>query len=409
LYFSDDNTTYTSIVNNTTTNYTYTASTPGTKYFKSEAVNNVGIGPLSVAHSITTPTVPDAITDLSGSATSDVQINISFSQPSNGGSALNLYKIFKDGTQVDTTTNLTYSLTGLTSNTAYAITVYSNNNVGDSLVSNTATITTHTSISGSITITKSTVGATSKLEFTPSVTGTPTPNFNLFTLKEGSTVLASGISSPYYLAHNDFNSHTYTITSYDGTHWNTPTISGTTTAQSGYDPTWKNNVSYNYTRASNVMDLTVNRDSQILWDASCNYRTTAEVMNDGVGLTSNSTGVWYISESQNISDIDTVYVNCVDGSDVLFSFTSFGPNRLGGGIAQLDAVFGDFTGTPVALIFVLLVAGLFTGRSAPTGILLVLALVGVLGFVGMLTIDEAVWGFLLLAGVLGIFLGKRFL
>ena len=32
-----------------------------------------------------------------------------------------------------------------------------------------------------------------------------------------------------------------------------------------------------------------------------------------------------------------------------------------------------------------------------------------LGFIGMLTIDEAVWGFLLLAGVLGIFLGKRFL
>jgi hypothetical protein len=38
-----------------------------------------------------------------------------------------------------------------------------------------------------------------------------------------------------------------------------------------------------------------------------------------------------------------------------------------------------------------------------------LALIGVLGFIGLLTLDEAVWGFLLLAGVLGIFLGKRFL
>ena len=121
------------------------------------------------------------------------------------------------------------------------------------------------------------------------------------------------------------------------------------------------------------------------------------------------TNVWYINDSQNIADTETIYVSCSDDGTTLFSFTSFGPNRLGGGIAQLDAVFGEWTGTPVALIFVLLVAGLFTGRSAPTGILLVLALIGVLGFIGMLTIDEAVWGFLLLAGVLGIFLGKRFL
>jgi len=132
-------------------------------------------------------------------------------------------------------------------------------------------------------------------------------------------------------------------------------------------------------------------------------------MADQTGIVSNFTNVWYINDSQNIADTETVYVSCNEDGTTLFSFTSFGPNRLGGGIAQLDAVFGEWTGTPVALIFVLLVAGLFTGRSAPTGILLVLALIGVLGFIGMLTIDEAVWGFLLLAGVLGIFLGKRFL
>ena len=66
-------------------------------------------------------------------------------------------------------------------------------------------------------------------------------------------------------------------------------------------------------------------------------------------------------------------------------------------------------GTPVALFFILLVAGLFTGRSAPTGILLILAVVGIMGFIGMLTIDEATFGFVLLAGILGIFVGKRFL
>ena len=375
-----------------------------------KAISSHGSSGNSNTANITTPNVPDAITDLSGSVTSDTQINLSWSAPNDNGSNIDLYKIFKDGSQVDTTTNTNYSLTGLSSNTAYAITVYVNNSVGDSLVSNTENITTYQTVSGSITVTPNTQGATTQLTFTSSnITGTPTPTFNIFTLKEGSAVIASGVTTPYTLTLNDNSPHTFTITSTDNTHWDTPTISGNTIVTASYDPTWKNNVSYNYTRGSGVMDLTVNKDSQSLWDATCNYKTTTEVLNDQIGIQSNHTGVWYISESQSIADIDTVYVSCNDDGGTLFSFTSFGPNRLGGGIAQLDDVFGDMTGTPVALIFVLLVAGLFTGRSAPTGILLVLALVGVLGFIGMLTIDEAVWGFLLLAGVLGIFLGKRFL
>ena len=76
---------------------------------------------------------------------------------------------------------------------------------------------------------------------------------------------------------------------------------------------------------------------------------------------------------------------------------------------MLDNFFEDWTGTPVALIFILLVAGLFSGSTAPTGILLILAIIGVMGFVGLMVIDEAVWSFILLAGILGLFVGKRFL
>ncbi len=384
--------------------------TQGTHSHYVKAVSTHGTSGNSNTVNITTPDVPDAITDLSGSVISDTQINVIWTAPNDGGSNIDLYKIYRDGSQIDTTTNTNYLLTGLTPNTSYTITVYANNSVGDSLVSNSVTLTTYVPISGSITVTPNTQGASTQLTFSASgITGTPTPTFSTFTLKEGVNVIASGISSPYTLALNDNNSHTYTITSTDNTHWNTPTISGSTTVQASYNPTWNNNISYNYTRASGVMDLTVNKDSQTLWDASCNYKTTAQVMADQSGIVSNFTNVWYINDSQNIADTETVYVSCNEDGTTLFSFTSFGPNRLGGGIAQLDAVFGEWTGTPVALIFVLLVAGLFTGRSAPTGILLVLALIGVLGFIGMLTIDEAVWGFLLLAGVLGIFLGKRFL
>jgi hypothetical protein len=386
--------------------------TAGSHSFYVKAVSTHGTSIAGNTANITTPTIPGTINDLSGSIISDTKINLSWSAPSNGGSNIDLYKIFKDGSQIDTTTNLTYSATGLTSNTSYTFVIVSNNSVGDSANSNSISKTTYQTVSGSITVTTNTQGATTELTFAPgSIVGTPTPNFNIFTLKEGATVIASGITSPYYLTHNDFTLHNYTVSSTDNSHWSNPTITGTTTNQSDYSPSWNSkNISYNYTRTNGVMDLIVNKDnSQNTWDASCNYRTTSQVMDDQLGITSNHTGVWYVSESQTLADIDTVYVNCKDGEDTLFSFTSFGPNRLGGGIAQLDDFFGGMTGTPVALIFVLLVAGLFTGRTAPTGILVMLALIGVLGFIGLLTLDEAVWGFLLLAGVLGIFLGKRFL
>ena len=76
---------------------------------------------------------------------------------------------------------------------------------------------------------------------------------------------------------------------------------------------------------------------------------------------------------------------------------------------MLDTSFGDFLGAPAAVLFVILIAGMFTGRTANTGILVVLALIGVLGFIGMIAIDEATWGFILIAGVLGLFVGRRFL
>lgn len=393
------------------TSYTDTV-TAGSHSYYLKSVSTHGTSGNSNTTNITTPTIPGTINDLSGSVISDTQINLSYSAPSDGGSNIDMYKIFKDGTQIDTTTNLNYSATGLTANTSYTFLVVANNSVGDSANSNSVNLTTYQSVSGSISVTTVTQGATTEFSFSPNnISGTPTPTFNLFTLMEGTNVIASGITSPYYLAHTDDVSKTYSLTSSDLSHWNSPTITGTITAQSDYAPNWNTqNISYNYTRNGGVMDLTVNKDnSQNTWNAVCSYKTTTEVIDGDPGIQSTHNGVWFISESQNINDADTVYVSCVDGSDTLFTFTSFGPNRLAGGIAQLDNVFGEWTGTPVALIFVLLVAGLFTGRSAPTGILLVLALIGVLGFIGMLTIDEAVWGFLLLAGVLGIFIGKRFL
>jgi hypothetical protein len=393
------------------TTYTDTVPSSGTYSYQVKAVSTHGASGFSNSSNQTTPTVPNAITDLSATVDSDTQISLSWSAPTNGGSAITGYKVFQDGVQIATPTSASYVVTGLTSNTQYTFKVIAVNNVGDSADSNLVTPTTYETITGSINVSSTIQGATAKLTFTQNVTsGTPTPNFNTFTLKEGTTTIASNISSPYYLAIPDGTSHSYTITSTDNAHWNTPTISGTASnIVAGYAPNWENSISYNYTRSTNNLSLFVNQDRQGLWDLTCNYRTTAEIIAKSNGINGTMTNDWYYSDAQSISDADTVYVECRDETGIILSFTSYNTNRIGAGISLLDNVFSEWTGTPVALVFVLLVAGLFSGRSAPAGILLVLAIVGVMGFIGLLVIDELIWAFILLAGILGLFMGKRFL
>ena len=393
------------------TSYTDTVPSSGTYSYEVKAVSTHGTSTASNSSSQTTPNVPNAISDLSATVDSDTQISLSWTVPNNGGSAITGYKVFQDGVQIATPTSASHVVTGLTSNTQYTFKVIAVNNAGDSADSNLVTPTTYQAVVGSINVSSTVQGATVKFDFSGNVTsGTPTPNFNTFTLKEGATVLASNISTPYYYALPDISSHTYTITSTDNTHWNTPTISGTTSnIVAGYVPSWENSVSYNYTRTSSTMNLFVNQDRQDLWDLTCNYRTTAQIIGNNNGVNGTMTNDWYYSDAQAISDADTVYVECTDATGVIVSFTSYNTNRIGAGIALLDNVFSEWTGTPVALIFVLLVAGLFSGRSAPAGILLVLAIVGVMGFIGLLVIDELIWAFILLAGILGLFMGKRFL
>ena len=121
------------------------------------------------------------------------------------------------------------------------------------------------------------------------------------------------------------------------------------------------------------------------------------------------TSMWAFQDTQSISSGKHVYVSCTEDGEQVVNFVSYGPNLIAGGLNLLDTNFGDYLGVPAALFFVILVAGLFTGRTANTGILVVLALIGVLGFIGMIAIDEATWGFVLIAGVLGLFVGRRFL
>ena len=93
-------------------------------------------------------------------------------------------------------------------------------------------------------------------------------------------------------------------------------------------------------------------------------------------------------------------------SDV--SYSTLG-SALAGGLSGLQDSLGLMLGGPLISIFVVMLAGQATGRTAPTFIILVLVAVGILMGLGFFVIDEAIWGLILIMGSLGVLVGKKFL
>jgi titin len=127
--------------NSTATTETVTGLTAGTAYtFKVAAINAVGTGSQSAASgSVTTPNVPGTPTGVNGSTgTTSRTVNISWTAPSNGGSAITGYTVsaYSGSTLIGTATvsgtsnnNLAFS-PALTSNTTYTFKVAATNAVG---------------------------------------------------------------------------------------------------------------------------------------------------------------------------------------------------------------------------------------------------------------------------------------
>ena len=141
--------TYLSLVSNTvntTTTYSHTGLTTGTAYtYKISAINSIGTSTASAEASATPTTTlqPAAATapgstSLTATPVSATQVNLSWTAPSNGGSAITGYKIeVKKGTGSYETlvantasTSTTYSHTGLTTGTVYYYRVSAINAIG---------------------------------------------------------------------------------------------------------------------------------------------------------------------------------------------------------------------------------------------------------------------------------------
>ncbi|TBR11884.1 MAG: hypothetical protein EPO62_01095 [Candidatus Nitrosotenuis sp.] len=150
--------TYQSLVSNTanaTTAYSHSGLTTGTAYtYKISAINSIGTSAASTEVSATPTTAsaavaPGAPTGIIATPVSATQVNLSWTAPSNGGSAITGYKIeYKSGTGAysvlvanTASSSTAYSSTGLTTGTAYTYKISAINSVGTGVASAEASAT----------------------------------------------------------------------------------------------------------------------------------------------------------------------------------------------------------------------------------------------------------------------------
>lgn len=166
-------------------------------------------------------------------------------------------------------------------------------------------------------------------------------------------------------------------------------------------------LSFNFTQTSIPFDLT------------CNLKATLF----GNGTTFEFTDVFFIQELFDVDPQLDVVVACIDpntppidptapsfgGSNALLSFVSFGDTTGIGNFLNFTQNFGDFFGAGLPFLFIIILAAAFTGRSAPTGIIIIGVALGAMWFLGIIEQDPIMWGIIVVLIVLGALAGKKFL
>lgn len=140
---------------------------------------------------------------------------------------------------------------------------------------------------------------------------------------------------------------------------------------------------------------------------------TATLSLDNVGFF-NSPPLFNVIPNRN------AYMTCEDpvGTQIL-AFTSFGTGNGTLALTGFTDQLGTFLGVPIPFIFVIIFCAIWTGRSAPTGIIMLAVVIGAMGSLGYFdpltgnptgqgTSLYYFWGFIVFLTIVGAFLGKRF-
>ena len=145
------------------------------------ATNSAGI--VTAQASVTVNIPPSVPTGVAATAVSASEIDLSWTASTAGnGGAVTGYKIFRNGTQIDTATTASYNDPGLTANTAYSYTVAAYDGAGNTSAPSAAATATTAAIApsiGSFSAVSATIPAGQSTTLTWSVSGTPTPTLSI--------------------------------------------------------------------------------------------------------------------------------------------------------------------------------------------------------------------------------------
>jgi hypothetical protein len=395
-----------------------------------------GYTTVNLSFRLVTDNVTSAPTSLSATAVGTNTINLSWTTPSEThGDPIQSYQVWRDGiVYVNSTgsTSTSYSDTsaGPSQGTFRYYNVCGWNRIGCSPLSNFGNATTYQMTTATVPSNKTVVGdafgVTPKLRMItgiPAATITDSKLYRNGTLVDSnthSTSISAGqtvqLSNLYSNLLNDayVYNHTLVIQITNGTG------STQTFANSTFDTPWYtanyytingHQVNYTWFRTTDFggLNLTVNRNP-VTFQLECNFKHT--LFDDGEWV--NVTNVGYFTLLQDVPTTQTVYVRCYNDAPII-DFASYG--QFNGTLAILDfsEELGDFFGVPVIFLFVIFLAGLFTGVRAPIGAIFLVGTIGFMGVMGFFPDDDgdplltgAVWGLLVLLGGLGLFIGKRY-
>lgn len=446
-YTSPNGGTMTQYANTTSLFKLVTGLTPGTQYqFTVSAGNSSGISSGSATKSNYTTNI--APTSLAASQITKTTARVTWINPSGNFSGFKIEKQPAGGswsTVVSNTLNSTNhrDLSGLTEGLGYGIRISTNyatgsNYSGTSSPSLILNFTTNTSTTGTVTTATQIVGDAIRVNGTTSIlTGEPTPvtlksmrlyvNGTLYqsaAINQNITVGSSYTYSNFWYQFANANNQTFklaaSVTNFTGLASETQiTINSTSVSQHrDYPPDYFTARTpslglVNYTISRSVPTsilLSANRDvGGITFPMECLYQTASQAMtggNTGTWVNKTSIGFWY--QNQPVSASQVYYITCYDPNEELFHTSSLvnGSYTLFG-ITGFDNTFGAFLGLPVGVFFLVMAASLGNRRTSPMWVVIILAIAGMMATIGFFTLDQNIWYMAIIAGLLGLFVGRK--
>ena len=391
----------------------------------------------------TTDNLPDA-PSITASPVSETQIDVvRTAGASDGGDTITHYDLRYElngaGGWVNHIVNGTivnfYNHTGLSSGDDLVYQWRDRNGVGYSPWSSNASATTYEDTAGSGTVVFGNIGDELNATATITITaGSPAPLtldrifiYENNTLVDTTTVSESftppetkTIDSAWHTISDD-DPHEYAVAVRVSNTTDTITImtTGNTTLTREYNPTYgpaidttEGQVNYTVTRfnALDGVQIKFNRiTSSETWHGECLVQTTAQARlgnSTGTTLEVNNTG--YFNKTITGVANTHVYGTCTNAGE-LFSFVSYTNSSLALlGLSGFDDIYGGFIGVPVGIFFLVLVAAYASPRTAPIWLVVVLGMAGVMAATEIITLSNETWALALVAGILGLFVGRKF-